>query len=327
MGRQDPVFLGVDTSCYTTSLAVADRQGRLLADKRRLLPVAAGARGLRQSEGVFHHVRQLPQVMTELSEALDFPLKERLAGIAASVSPCRHKDSYMPVFRTGESLAKSLSAAFDVPFMATTHQEGHLMAALWSLEETLAPPFFAYHLSGGTTELLLVEALEKRPRFGFSYQIIARSLDLPAGQLVDRTGVTLGLPFPSGPHLEGLSKELGEALPKYSIPTFCREGNVSFSGAEAWVLRAKRAGLPPAQIARSVEHAIAGSLEKSLSQALERYPVRGAVLMGGVAANGYIRQRLDKRLKGRLPCYFAQPRYSSDNAVGVALLGAALELI
>lgn len=324
---KDPVFLGIDTSCYTTSLALVDGKNRLLAEKRLLLPVKAGTRGLRQSEGVFYHTLNLPQLMEALSEALDFPLKERLAAVAASVKPCRRQGSYMPVFRTGEGLAKSLAAAFGVPFIPATHQEGHLMAALWSAEEKPPLPFFAYHLSGGTTELMLVKKIEKKPRYGFDYSIIAGTMDIPAGQLVDRVGVALGLPFPAGPRLQELAGELdlaedSPASPGFSIPTCCREGKTSFSGGEAWALRALARGDQPAQIARSIEHYIAASLEKSVLQAASGYEAAGVIFMGGVAANTYIRRRLRQRLNRRLPCFFARQEYSSDNALGIALIGA-----
>lgn len=327
MRPADPVFLGIDTSCYTTSLALVDSRSRLIAERRLLLPVAAGETGLRQSEGVFHHTSRLPGLVEELCLSLDFSPRERLAAVSASVRPCRRDESYMPVFRVGEGLGRSLAAAFSVPFVGATHQEGHLMAALWSAEERLAPPFLAYHLSGGTTELMLVEKIQRRPRFAFDYSVAASTLDIPAGQLVDRVGVALGLPFPAGPALQKLAEELDQAKdspakPEKSIPTCCRGGRVSFSGGEAWAKRAMAQGAEPAQIARSIERYIAVSLEKSVLQLAAEQKVNGVIFMGGVAANTYVRAWLKERLSRRLPCLFARQEYSSDNAVGIALIGA-----
>ena len=346
----DKVILGIDTSCYTTSIALTSVDGRLLYQQRRMLPVAAGEKGLRQSEAFYQHMLHLPPLFREMEAALGYPLTDRLGAVAVSVKPCRREDSYMPVFRAGHSVAQVLASTAGVPLIPSTHQEGHIMAALWAAgmrDYHGQCPFLAYHLSGGTTELIQVnhadchtdghaEYDENDAFFHFAYDLVSGTLDIPAGQLVDRTGQSLGLSFPSGPELEALAGTLGRLVtPTYSIPTYCREGWISFSGGEAWAKRALASGTEPAQIARSVEHYIAGSLTKSVLACLQQgSSVDGqdrrvvdepkfVLFMGGVASNGYIRQRLEEKLGRRIPCIFPSPTYCADNAVGTALIGAA----
>ena len=217
--------LGLDTSCYTTSAALASDDGSWLSS-RQLLPVEKGQRGLRQSEAVFVHVRQLPLMVEKLRESSSQPID----AVCASVSPADGEDSYMPVFLVGAGFGRALASALQVPFFETTHQRGHLRAA--RVDTALAgESFLALNLSGGTTDVLVKdgERLEKA----------ACSLDLHAGQLVDRVGVKLGLPFPSGPHLERLAEGF-EA--RGAVPVSMAVGGCHLSGAEAMLSRMIREG-------------------------------------------------------------------------------------
>jgi N6-L-threonylcarbamoyladenine synthase len=322
---QQAVFLGLDTSCYSTSIALVDAESNLLFERRILLPVASGATGLRQSQAFFYHHKNLPILMQALSKEIDFPLPQRLAGIAVSAKPCQQEASYMPVFLAGTELGQNLSAVLGVPLIETTHQEGHLMAALWSAQLEARLPFLAFHLSGGTTDLIKVEELVYQPVFSFKYHTVLQTSDIPAGQLVDRVGVDLGLDFPAGPALERLAATIGETTPpRNSIPTSCCQESLSFSGAETRAKQLLAAGVPRAELARTIEHCVAGTLEKAIS--FHEIPGGDIIFMGGVAGNQYIRQRLQHRLNKRgstMQCHFASSQYSSDNAVGVALIGAA----
>jgi N6-L-threonylcarbamoyladenine synthase len=327
-GSEAALFLGLDTSCYSTSVALVDQSGNLIFERRRLLPVAAGEKGLRQSQAFFYHHKNLPELMKELQEALPYPLAERLKAIGVSEKPCPSQDSYMPVFLAGTELGQSLAAALRVPLIRTTHQEGHLMAVLWDTQIQPHWPFFAFHLSGGTTDLMQIDGVEYKPGFSFNYKVLTGASDIPAGQLVDRVGVDLGLSFPAGPALEQLALKLGaQTLPKQQISASVHQGKISFSGAEAQAKKMLLQKAAPEEIARSVEHCIAGTLVKALQYYTdiakpEALP-REVIFMGGVAGNQYIRQRLVHRLaRQQIPllCYFAQSKFSSDNAVGVAII-------
>lgn len=300
------MFYGVDTSCYTTSLAALDSQGRLLGDERQLLPVKSGSRGLRQSESVFYHVRQLP-VLAEKLAAQTGPLS--LRAVAASDRPRPAEGSYMPVFSVGSSFGRVLAAAAGVPCRTLSHQEGHILAGLWSAEKQWAD-FYALHVSGGTTEMLDVR-LEER----LDVRKLGGSADLSAGLFIDRVGVSLGLPFPAGPALENLAQTCEGGM--LTVPAANTAAGLSFSGPESHVQRAIAAKkYPPQAVARGVEHCVAQSLARYIERILADHGAKPVLFVGGVMANNYIKSYLLRRLGGEAA--FAGARFAGDNAVGAA---------
>ncbi len=326
------ICLGIDTSCYTTSVALADERGPL-ASARRLLPVAQGEAGLRQSDAVFLHSRQLPGLVEQVFSEC----RARPDCVCASAAPREGEESYMPVFLVGEGTGRALAAALDVPFVRTTHQQGHLRAA--RVDSGLASDrFLALHLSGGTTDVLLCEGGRVTP--------LGSSLDLHAGQLVDRVGVRLGLPFPAGPALEALATSApsglsegpyfpedradpaaeASVLPPVSglVPSSVRGASCHLSGAEAQLMRLCGT-LPPAAVAAETYDVLCRTILKMLDNAARDTGVHDALLFGGVMSSALLRrmclQRVDKR-RVPLRLYFGRPELSGDNAVGVALIGA-----
>ena len=189
--------LALDTSNYTTSAAVFD--GRTGCNRSKLLEVRPGELGLRQSEALFQHVRELPGLLEQLEGQ---GLLDGITAVGASTRPREVEGSYMPCFLAGSSQGRSLAHTLGVPFFAHSHQQGHLAAAAWSAGrlDLLDGPFLAWHLSGGTTELLRVEP----QGYSVKGEIIGGTTDISAGQLIDRTGVLLGLDFPAGKALDAL---------------------------------------------------------------------------------------------------------------------------
>lgn len=312
---QTPAVLGIDTSNYCTSLALLDFTGRILADERIWLPVPKGERGIQQSEAVFHHVTHLPRLFSRLNFS-----QVIVKGVGVSTAPRPVEGSYMPVFRVGTSWGSSLAHALNVPLIETTHQEGHLAAGEMSASPPLgASQFLAVHLSGGTTELL---AVQRKPA-GFEVQRIGGTTDLNAGQLVDRIGVALGLSFPAGPELEKLAQEAPEGS-SFAVPSAVKELECSFSGPYTALVRAwKEEKVAAPILAFAVFRCIANTLEKILRNAFAKGYPREVLIVGGVAANQLIRQRLQQRLEHnsvRGSLHFAEPQLSGDNAVGVARL-------
>jgi N6-L-threonylcarbamoyladenine synthase len=308
------VLLGIDTSNYRTSLCLAQEDGRIVAEAKRLLKVKEGKRGLQQSEAVFQHVMNLP----ELSEQMRWN-DYKIEAICVSEKPRPVDQSYMPVFKVGEGLAKSLATYLRVPLHLTTHQEGHIAAGEYTaVERPVQDRFLAVHLSGGTSELLVSE----RHNAGYQIEKVGGTIDLHAGQLVDRIGVALGLSFPAGPQLEELAKS---SRGEFRISSAVDGLSFSFSGPEASLLRAVEAGnASPADIARATEQCIANTLEKTLRFAVHQGLPKDILIVGGVAANQYMRSRLIKRLEHpavKAKLYFCDPVYSGDNAYGVAMLG------
>lgn len=308
------LYLGIDTSCYTTSLALIDSEGNLFSQARKLLSVPVGGRGLAQNEAIFQHVTNLPGLMDQLLKSGHV----RPAGVISSVRPRPVQGSYMPVFRVAESYGRSIASLFGVPFLATTHQEGHIAAGIWSAGRPANEEFLAVHLSGGTSEILKVKRSLPSADNYYDIQLLGGSLDLHAGQLIDRVGVALGMPFPAGPYME---KTALEASGEYTMPSSVREYSISFSGPEAAAMRMIDKGIPAQEIARAVEKCISKSLEKVLRKAAIDSGLKSALVVGGVAANSFIRQKLISELEPGIKLYFAEPALSSDNAVGVAVIG------
>lgn len=315
------LVLGIDTSNYTTSLcAVSWSDGRMVAEARKLLPVASGERGLRQSDALFFHVQQLPEVTSLLMRSVSAK-GVAWRGVGVSVRPRPLASSYMPVFLAGTRYAETFAGLCGIPLVRTSHQEGHLAAADYSLSANDDAPFLAIHLSGGTSDVLFA----RRTRFGYDVESLGSSSDLNAGQFVDRVGVALGLPFPSGAYLERLMNEAGaesEGDSGLRLSASVKGCDMSFSGPCSAALRAAGAGISAPIIARAVFSSIANSLVKAIrNAAMQRPQAATCVLAGGVMANQWIRERVKKRLSIEVPhlrVLFAEPTFSSDNAMGVA---------
>ena len=309
------VILGVDTSNYRTSLCLINMEGKVVSEQRRLLTVKPGERGLQQSEAVFQHIQRLP----ELADQLEWEGYQVIA-VAASTKPRPVEDSYMPVFKVGESWARGIATFRQVPFYKTSHQEMHIAAGEHSsTTRPIQSSFLSVHLSGGTSELLACHRTEE----GYRIEKLGGTLDLHAGQLIDRVGVALGLPFPSGVYLEELAKQPHED--QFQVPSTMKGYDFHLSGAETQLLKhISEKRYSPSAIARATEQCIAKSLEKMVRHAVQQGHPKEVLIVGGVAANQYIKNRLRERLEHpAVGCrlYFAQPEYSGDNAFGVACIG------
>lgn len=302
--------LGIDTSCYTTSAALVSVEGELLGSARRLLIVGEGERGLQQSQGLFQHVKNLPDMIGQVMQGAP-----QICAVCASVRPRPAEESYMPVFRAGESQARAAAALLRVPFYPVSHQEGHVRAAMVDAGIDAGRPFLALHLSGGTTEILLADQGR--------LTLLGGSLDLHAGQLVDRTGVRMGLGFPAGPALEKLAMQ---AAPQGLLGVSIKGTSCNLAGAENKIERWLAQGeISREQIAAEVFDFLCRTIERMIENACEATGARQALLAGGVASSTLLRSMLNVRAKKRrLNCrlHYAHPELSGDNAVGVALLGA-----
>ena len=307
------VVIGLDTSCYTTSAAAVTVEGKVVASCRKLLPVPEGKRGLRQSEMVFIHTKQLPERMEELAEKIR---GMEIAAVCASARPRDDEDSYMPAFHVGDAQARSLAALLGVPCFASTHQRGHVRAAM--VDSGVRPgDLLAVHLSGGTTEVLSL--------IGDRLTLLGGTLDLHAGQVVDRTGMALGLPFPAGPHLEELARR-GRSEAK--LPANLAEHDLCchFSGAETQIQRwIEQQSLSPEDIAAEVYDLLARTVSRMVVAASKQTGVHQVLIAGGVASSALFRELVRERIAKRdraLHVCFGRPEYSGDNAVGAALIGA-----
>ena len=297
--------VGFDTSNYTTSIAYFDGENAINCSQ--LLPVKQGELGLRQSDAVFHHIKSLPELSGRLFSNIS---ADSITAVGVSTRPRAVDGSYMPCFLVGYSHAKMLSEALHVPLVECSHQQGHVAAALWSAArpDLLDVPHLAWHLSGGTTELLLVGPSGT----SVSCTKIGGTSDISAGQLIDRTGQLLQLPFPSGKHLDRLSIN---AQKKDIFRVKCAGTSFSLSGVQNKVAQYYSSTKDSSETAAYALRCVAYAVYKATENALKAYPGLPVVFSGGVASNSMLRNILQP-----LKPIFAQPQYSTDNALGVAIL-------
>ena len=304
--------IGLDTSCYTTSAAIADENGEIVGFQRKLLPVQPGTCGLRQSEAVFAHLRQLPELMEHLMAEVE---DVTISAVAASAKPRDAEESYMPVFTVGRNVGRSLASVLNVPFMETSHQTGHILAGMIG-NPPLQPPFIALHISGGTTESLLCN--------GETVEMLGQTLDLHAGQLLDRLGVAMGFDFPAGAALEQLAMQ-GKAEARLPVSMARNDMDCHLSGAETQCKRWLESGAYSREIiAAEAFDLLARTTARMLAAACRQTDAGSVLIVGGVASSQLLRERIPYRL-AKLGCYadlvFGQRTYASDNAAGVARFG------
>ena len=297
--------IGIDTSNYTTSIAFFDGEGGVNCSK--LLPVKQGELGLRQSDAVFAHIKSLPELSGRLFSHVR---TEEITAVGVSTRPRAVEGSYMPCFMVGYTHAKMLSDALKVPLVEVSHQQGHVAASLWSAGhlELMDEPHLAWHLSGGTTELLLVEPEGRNVKC----TRIGGTTDISAGQLIDRTAQMLDLPFPGGKHIDALSKD---ACMKETFKVKCVNMEFSLSGVQNKVQQFHSSHGESAETAAYALRCVAKAVYQASEQALKAYPGLRIVFSGGVASNSMLREVIKP-----LDPIFSRPEFSTDNAMGVAVL-------
>ena len=302
------LYLGIDTSNYTTSAALYNSQTGEMTQQKKLLPVREGQLGLRQSDAVFHHTAQLHTLFEELVRGVD---TKQIAAVGVSSRPRPVSGSYMPCFTVGQNTAKILSDALKIPLCEFSHQEGHISAALYSAKKTelFNRDFLAFHVSGGTTEAVLAKGLGS----GFELELVAQTLDLNAGQAIDRVGLMLGLKFPCGPQLEQLALKNTEKLSARPTIKGC---DCCLSGVENQCKKLISQGKSPDYVSAYCLEFIRKTLEKMTDALLEKHGELPLVYAGGVMSNSIIQNSFKEKYNAA----FAEPVFSSDNAAGIAYL-------
>lgn len=298
------MYLGFDTSNYTTSVALFD--GKDIIMQKKLLEVKQGERGLRQSDAVFQHTVNMPKLIDNIKNSAN-----NLNAVGVSNRPRNIDGSYMPCFLVGENTANAVASFSKLPLYKTSHQVGHILAALYSVNrlDLISKPFIAFHVSGGTTEALLVTPDENEI---IKAELIAESTDLKAGQAVDRTGVMLGLKFPCGPEIDKLAQNSNK---DFKIQPSIKGLNCSLSGVENKAKNMLDNGDEFEDIAKFVISYIAATLDKMTENILKQYGNLPLVFAGGVMSNTII----NKKISNKYNALFAEPQFSCDNAAGIAI--------
>ncbi|MGI5849720.1 MAG: hypothetical protein ACOX8Q_06615 [Christensenellales bacterium] len=307
----DAVFLAFDTSCYTTSIAAVSN-GNVLYDKRLMLAVKKGNRGMRQSEAVFHHLKNLRQLFLGYSNK-----GNNIKGIGFSAKPCPREGSYMPVFCVGESYGIACASLLGAKTHALTHQHGHIYSAFFGNPFT-DDDYCVFHVSGGTLDILHV-----RITGGIVADIKSAggTLDITCGQLIDRIGVAAGLGFPSGNEMERMYIGNGAALAVNVLGL-----NANLSGAETQAIRLLQDGRSAAYVCSGVIDCVARTLTQLIKNAAKITGLEKFIFTGGVICNNIIREKLNKACQaGGFQCILAQKAYCSDNACGLALAAGIID--
>lgn len=341
------IIIGIDTSCYTTSIAAISLDKKVIFNEKIMLEVRDNSKGLRQSEAVFQHINNLGILSDRIKSFKD---KFNVEGVCSSKKPRPVENSYMPVFNVGHNFGKLLSSIYGCRFYETTHQENHIEASLLNSKLKNNNKFISIHMSGGTTEILLTSkqdshhnvcdtnlgkiakiSIKKDDKsklynnFGYNIDIIGGSKDISFGQLIDRVGIKLGYKFPSGKYLDENALNCNLKI-ESGLKTSVRDGYMNLSGLENQVNKIINDNGDNTNqkeyISKLVLDSVVRNMFKSLVYLCETYNVNEVVFAGGVSASKYILRELSMKLrKKHIEAYFTEPQYSTDNAVGCAIIG------
>ncbi|NJI80034.1 O-sialoglycoprotein endopeptidase [Clostridioides difficile] len=341
------IIIGIDTSCYTTSIAAISLDKKVIFNEKIMLEVRENTKGLRQSEAVFQHVNNLGLLSDRVKSFKD---KFNIEGVCSTIRPRPVENSYMPVFNVGYNFGKLLSSIYGCRFYETTHQENHIEASLLNSKLKNNNRFISVHMSGGTTEILLINKMDDNynildsslgaitrisnkkddksklyNNFGYNIDIIGGSKDISFGQLIDRVGVKLGYKFPSGKYLDENALNCNFKI-ESGLKTSVRDGYMNLSGLENQVNKIIKDNKDNTNqkeyVSKLVLDSVVRNMFKSLVYLCETYNVDEVVFAGGVSASRYILKELSPKLrKKHIEAHFTEPQYSTDNAVGCAIIG------
>ena len=312
---QNNIIIGIDTSCYTTSIAAISLEKNIILNEKIMLNVKENSNGLRQSEGVFQHIKNLGKLSEKLNLLHD---KYNIVGVCVSKKPRPVENSYMPVFTVGYNFGKAIANSLNCKFYETTHQENHIEASLLNNKILNRNRFLSVHMSGGTTEILLLN--RNNECLQYNIEIVGGTKDISFGQLIDRTGVKLGYNFPCGKYIDKNAIDCDRKILN-GLKTSVKNGYMNLSGLENQINRVIDFE-DDKYISKLILDSVVRNMYKSLTYIRKLYNINEVVFCGGVAASEYIRINLSKKLrKEKIYAYFTKSEYSTDNACGCAIIG------
>lgn len=315
MTENNRIIIGIDTSCYTTSIAAITLNREIVFNEKIMLNVKNGERGLRQSDAVFQHIKNFGEISERLKKHIH-KKGYKVEMICSSAKPRDVEESYMPVFEVGKNFAKTMAAIFDCEMLETTHQENHIAASLYGCDKEDLERFISVHMSGGTMEILLTEKGDK----GYKTEIVGGTKDISFGQLIDRVGVKMGYDFPAGKYVDENALLCKEEVAS-GLKTSVKDGYMNISGLENQVYKLMEEK-DKYYVSKAVMNAAIKSLDKALRFVCDKYSIEDVVFVGGVASSKYISEKLSKKLqRNNINSFFTDGAYSSDNACGCAIIG------
>ena len=307
---KNKAVIGIDTSNYTTSCAAVSDDGKIISDRRKLLSVKEGQRGLRQQEALFQHVSNLPDLIHDLMKDIE---GYDVEAVSCSVRPRPVEGSYMPVFNAGKSFAEVISDTLKCPVITFSHQEGHVEAARYETVLQDEDDMVFFHLSGGTTEAVSLPG----------YDLVGRTLDISFGQFIDRIGVAMGVGFPCGGMLdETASGYEGSDIPDLPVIKV-KDAEVNLSGIETFCQKYLKDNpdVDKGAMSKAIFDACSHALAKMIKDIYAKTGKTNYLLAGGVSSSRYIRKRLEDLIPDDVAVCFGKPELCRDNAVGIAFLG------
>ena len=308
------IVLGIETSCDETAVALYDGQdGLLMHEVYSQIAVHMEYGGVVPELASRDHIRKtLPLIRKILSDAR--LLKKDINGIAYTKGP-----GLVGALMVGASVAKSLAYALQVPVLGIHHMEAHLMAVQLE-EKTPDYPFIALLVSGGHTLLVLVKKLG-------CYKLLGQSVDDAVGEVFDKTAKLLGLSYPGGPELSKLAEKGDPTRFYFPRPMVNKPHlNFSFSGLKTHAVQCvKRYGNDQktrVDIACAFEDAVIDTLAQKCLRAVKKTKINTLVLVGGVAANQKLRQRLREIMTVHAgEVYYPRQEFCTDNGAMIAYTG------
>lgn len=308
--------LGIDTSNYTTSIALVDNNYNMVTDKKIQLSVKPGERGLRQSLALFKHVENLPVLIESAFNEIDTGL---IRCISVSSRPRPQEGSYMPVFKGAQSFGQVIAASLKADYYEFSHQEGHIEAVKFNSQIKNCTSFLALHLSGGTTEILKADDMNP----GYHIEIVGGTKDISIGQLIDRIGVALGMAFPAGREMDQIAcASSNNKMRSLMKDIYIKDTEMNLSGVETHCMRLIQSGCDKNELIQNLFEKISKSLYQVISQAVKDTGLKLVFLAGGVSASRFVRNKLAEYFMNTdIRIVFGEEAYSTDNAVGIAVLG------
>ncbi len=285
--KKDALILAIESSCDETAAAVVKGGREILSSEI--------------SSSCTEHVKfggVVPEIASRAhTSAISPTVKNAVekAGIALSdidAVAVTYGAGLLGALLVGVSYAKTLAYSLGVPLVPVSHIRGHLAAA-YLADKTLEPPFISLLASGGHTLVSVVESYDK-------FKILGSTLDDAAGEAFDKTARVLGLPYPGGPNIEKLAKSGNNTV---ILPKMLKSDggyDFSYSGLKTAVINyvhtkeQKGEEFSRADVACSFQHAALDVLIEKSVRAAKEYGLKTIAAGGGVAANGFLREGLEK---------------------------------
>ncbi|NYB73516.1 hypothetical protein HZF24_05120 [Sedimentibacter hydroxybenzoicus DSM 7310] len=305
-------ILGIDTSAYTTSIALIDQESQeILADKRKVLTVPMGQKGLRQQDAVFQHMKNFQELYSEIN--INF---NNIKTVSVSSRPRNVTGSYMPVFTVGQNYGKIIAKSLNCKYIEYSHQENHIAASLIDYYKEINNNVLAIHISGGTTEFLDVNKSSK----GYDAVIVGGSKDITFGQLIDRIGALFEFQFPCGFHMENYLNE-NNNIDKIIAPKISGDAYINLSGMENYFTNlylSKK--FNKKSIINALFTYVSDCIIHIINEIKLSSDIETIIIAGGVASNSLIRKRILNKLNNEYNVILPTKENASDNAVGTAFL-------